>query len=241
MSSLEYKILEYKAQIQRAYARAQQGLSKCSSEILALDGMTGKKTRHLYNNLLDMPDARYLEIGTWKGSSFCSAIYQNNLKYAFANDNWSQYGGPKEEFLVNLQKFKGSTPVTYIESDYKKLDIANFPKFNVYLFDGGHDFEDHVGSLHIPMNCLDDVFIFIVDDWNWLNVRAGTKLAIEQCDLLVLHCLEVMMTTDNSHTSHEECNNEYWNGVAIFLLQKKSSYRSKPKCTLLTTTEYLPL
>ena len=29
-----------------------------------MDGMTGKKTRHFYNNLLNTEDARYLEIGT---------------------------------------------------------------------------------------------------------------------------------------------------------------------------------
>lgn len=32
-----------------------------------MDGMSGIKTRHFYNNLLNYYDARYLEIGTWKG------------------------------------------------------------------------------------------------------------------------------------------------------------------------------
>ena len=37
--------------------------------------MTGIKTRHFYNNILNTDDARYLEIGAWKGSSICSAMY----------------------------------------------------------------------------------------------------------------------------------------------------------------------
>ena len=36
--------------------------SNITDEILSIDGMTGKKTRHFYNNLCSMNDARYLEI-----------------------------------------------------------------------------------------------------------------------------------------------------------------------------------
>jgi hypothetical protein len=59
--------------------------------------MTGVYTRHFYNNLLTMDDARYLEIGTWAGSSVCSAMFKNKAKVVCV-DNWSQYDGPKETF-----------------------------------------------------------------------------------------------------------------------------------------------
>lgn len=29
-------------------------------------------------------------------------------------------------------------------------------------------------------HCLDDVFIFIVDDWNWKDVRDGTMNSIQK-------------------------------------------------------------
>lgn len=53
--------------------------SKLSDDIMLLDGMTGTKTRHLYNNICSMGYRNYLEIGTWKGSSFISALYHNNI------------------------------------------------------------------------------------------------------------------------------------------------------------------
>ena len=49
--------------------------SKINEEIIKLEGMTGTKTRHFYNNLLSsIENPVYLEIGTWKGSSLCAAM-----------------------------------------------------------------------------------------------------------------------------------------------------------------------
>ena len=76
--------------------------SKLTDEILNIPGMSGKKTRHFYNNLLNSENARYLEIGTWKGSSVCSAMC-NNKATVVCIDNWSEFGGPKYEFLINLK------------------------------------------------------------------------------------------------------------------------------------------
>ena len=215
-------IEQYKAHIQRAFENAQQGISKCSSEILAMDGMTGKKTRHLYNNLLNMPDARYLEVGVWLGSSFCSALYNNTLTYAYASDNWSEYGGPKDQFEANVKKYKGTNDVHFLEGDFKLLDVATLPKFNIYLFDGGHDYEDHVLALWHVIDCLDDVFIYIIDDWNWISVREGTKFSLHQYDCTILHGVEIRMTTDDTHTEHTVAKEEFWNGVCVLLVKKNS-------------------
>ena len=60
-------VARYISHVQKAVADAESHISKCSSDILAIDGMSGPCTRHFYNNLVNMEDARYLEIGTWKG------------------------------------------------------------------------------------------------------------------------------------------------------------------------------
>ena len=39
-------------------------------------------------------DARYSEVGVWKGSTLCSAIYGNKVR-ALAADNWSGFGRSK--------------------------------------------------------------------------------------------------------------------------------------------------
>ena len=55
--------------------------SKLPDEIKFMTGMSGKKYRYLINNLVSLiEDARYLEIGSWTGSTACSAIYGNKEK-----------------------------------------------------------------------------------------------------------------------------------------------------------------
>lgn len=52
--------------------------SKLYSEpYLFHDRMSSPKVRHLLNNLCSLPSTSYLEIGTWKGSTWISALFQN--------------------------------------------------------------------------------------------------------------------------------------------------------------------
>ena len=181
--------------------------------------MSGTKTRHFYNNLLNSDDARYLEIGTWKGSSVCSAMCNNQAK-VICIDNWSEFGGPKSEFLVNFEKFKGKNHATFIENDCYKVDVSVLPKFNIYMYDGNHSNDSHYMALLHYYDCLDDVFIFIVDDWNWDDVRDGTYKSIQQLQLKILYEKEIRLTWDNSHTNQPLAKDTWWNGLYVAILQK---------------------
>ena len=97
----------YKTLVETSFQNAENNISKITNDIITMDGMSGTKTRHFYNNLLNTEDARYLEIGTWKGSSVCSAMCGNKAKVVCI-DNWSEFGGPKAEFLVNFEKLVDS-------------------------------------------------------------------------------------------------------------------------------------
>lgn len=206
--------------IKIAFSNAENNISKISNDIINMDGMTGTKTRHFYNNLLNTDDARYLEIGTWKGSSVCSAMYGNKAKITCI-DNWSEFGGPKNEFLENFTKYKGDNIAYFIESDCYKLDVSLFPKYNIYMYDGNHSNESHYKALLHYYNCLDDIFIFIVDDWNWEDVRNGTINSINKLNLKILFEKEIRMTWDNSHTPAPLCNQTWWNGIYVAVLQKQ--------------------
>ena len=69
----------YIKHIETALQNAENYISNIDKEILEMKGMSGIKTRHFYNNICSMQDSRYLEIGTWKGSSFCSAMSNNKM------------------------------------------------------------------------------------------------------------------------------------------------------------------
>ena len=207
----------YKSLIETSFKNAENNFSKITNDIINMDGMSGIKTRHFYNNLLNTEDARYLEIGTWKGSSVCSAMCGNKAKVVCI-DNWSEFGGPKNEFLLNFERYKGENDATFIEDDCYKVDISIFSKFNIYMYDGNHSNESHYYALFHYYNCLDDIFIFIVDDWNWEDVRNGTKNSIHKLNLKVLYEKEI--TWDNSHTPESLARETWHNGIYVAILQK---------------------
>jgi hypothetical protein len=210
----------YKTIIERSFQNAENNISKITNDIIIMEGMTGIKTRHFYNNLLNTEDARYLEIGTWKGSSVCSAMCGNKAK-VICIDNWSQFGGPKSEFLVNFEKFKGENEATFIENDCYNVDISTLPKFNIYMYDGNHAYENHYNALLHYYNCLDDIFIFIVDDWNWKDVRDATINSIQKLNLKVLYEKEIKTTNNDTHPEWGSSEQKEWhNGIYVAILQK---------------------
>jgi hypothetical protein len=209
----------YVTHIDKSFNDAENSLSKINEEILAMDGMTGNKTRHFYNNIVNMEDARYLEIGTWKGSSVCSAMCGNKATI-LCIDNWSEFGGPKEEFLTNYNKFKGSNNAKFIEEDCFNVDTSKLGKYNIYMYDGNHTSDSHYKALEHYLNCLDDIFIYIVDDWNWEGVREGTLSAINKLNLTVLYKKELRLTQDNTTTPEPLLRETWWNGIYIAVLKK---------------------
>jgi len=209
--------------IETAFQNAKKNVSKINDEIINMEGMTGIKTRHFYNNLLHNEDSRYLEIGTWKGSSVCSAMYGNKAKVVCI-DNWSEFGGPKDEFLINFEKFKGDNDAIFIESDCFNVDVSILPKFNIYMYDGNHREEDHYNALIHYFDCLDDIFIFIVDDWNWKYVRDGTVNSFRKLNLQILYETEIRTTNDDTHPIwHSPEQREWHNGIYVAVLQKNTT------------------
>jgi hypothetical protein len=212
--------LTLKQQVETACEKAEKGESKLIDRILHMEGMTGKKTRHFYNNLLDMEDARYLEIGTWKGSSVCSAMYGNHATVVCI-DNWSEFGGPKNEFLTNFNNYKGDNDAKFIEHDCFTLDISEFPKINIYMYDGNHTSDSHYKALIHYYKCLDDMFVFIVDDWNWKEVRDATNASFKKLNLSVLYEREIKTTNDDTHPAWGSVEQVQWhNGIYVAILQK---------------------
>lgn len=199
--------------------------TKLPDWILEMDGMSGKKYRHFINNLIsNIEDSRYLEVGCWKGSTSCAAIYGNNVK-AYCIDNWAEFGGPKNIFYENIQRCTDECDdieIVFEEGDFRNIKYDDIGKYNIYLFDGPHRKEDQYDGLVIPQVALDDEFIFICDDWNWEPVRSGTFEAIANSNLEVLYAIEIRTTDDDSYPPEENTkqNSDWHNGYYISVLKK---------------------
>jgi hypothetical protein len=213
-----------KRTIEIAFERAILEESSITKEIEDMDGMSGRQTRHFYNTILKMDDARYLEIGAWKGSSTCSAMCGNKATVVCI-DNWSEFleYGPKNEFIQNFTRYKGENTAQYIEADCFKVDISTLPKFNIYLYDGAHDEESHYKALIHYYECLDDTFIFIVDDWDQKTIREATYRSIKDLNLNILYSREIdTRPAGISDIEHNAAKKQWWEGIYVAILQKGS-------------------
>jgi hypothetical protein len=197
-------------------------ISKLNDDILNIHGMSGVKTRHFYNNLCSIDNIKLLEIGVWTGSTTCSLMYKNNIS-GFCIDNFSQSSG-KSEFFKNFNKYLGNNRIKFIEKNCWELNNNDFQnlKFNLYIFDGPHTKIDHYKGLNNFIKYMDNYFIYIVDDWNWLDVRVGTNVAIKLNNLEIIYKKFIFTNKNNKHPRIENCyqNSNWHNGIAIFYLKK---------------------
>lgn len=214
---------EYIAHVKASFSLAERGVSGLIPEILDMEGMTGIKTRHLYNNLLNMEDVIYLEIGCWKGSSLCSALFGNHHAVASAIDDFSGFGSPKEEFWANFRKYCDKNVFLFHEVDCFSFELKNlsFQPYNIFLADADHSEESQRKIIEYYLPVMQEVFILIVDDVNWPEVRIGTQKAIEEANLKVLYHKEIRTTNNNQFPDDQEmAKNTWWNGIAVFILKK---------------------
>lgn len=203
--------------VKQSINNAEKGVSKLNSNILSLEGMSSSKIRHFLNNICSMPNTNYLEIGVWKGSTFISSLYCNSssIKQAVAIDNWSEFSGPKNEFISNCNKFLQYMPYKFFSVDSFNNDVLkgiNYP-INIYFYDGNHDVFAHELAFTYYDKFFDDTFIAIVDDWNWEQVKRGTKNAFEALKYEVLYESERFSLGNGDKAN-------WWNGFYIAVIRK---------------------
>lgn len=205
--------------VEKCLARAEQELSKLDSGVLSIHGMSSPKVRHLLNNLCTLPQCTYLEVGSWKGSTLVGALYRNEafIKEAIAIENWSEFGSPRDDCFSNIRRFIPYASLRVIEYDCFYIDpLLSIPNpVNIYFYDGGHDFTSQEKAFTFFNPVFDDVFIAIVDDWNWVPVRNGTYSAFKALNYTVLFERNLMTDANGDMTS-------WWNGLYIAVVKKGS-------------------
>jgi hypothetical protein len=191
LSSAEESLIHF---VRQGLDKSESFVSNIPEDMLFFGGhMTSPRSRHLLNNICSFPDVRYLEIGTHKGASLICALYRNKINYAYAIDNWSEFGEHEAELYHNINEYIPHYPLTFLNIDAFKANITSLPKFNIYFYDGGHATEDQEKAFTYFDPCFDDVFIAIVDDWMWDQVREGTFRAFRTLNYTLLFEKEVAL------------------------------------------------
>jgi len=212
--------------IELALFAAAKEQSKLPKEVLDIEGLTSHKVKHFLNNIIQ-PGDYYVEVGTNRGATLCSACFDNDV-IATGIDNFSQENiqparkdkfinysddTTKSDLLDNINKFNINTDI--IESDFSKIKEDQLRgKIDVFFYDGDHSLFEQVRVLKHFKPYFNDQVTVIIDDWNWPEVRDGT--------LLGLRNLGCKIDYRKTLTTRGEDENDFWNGLGIFCLEINS-------------------
>jgi len=203
-------------------------VSKLTQDVINIHGITSNKIRCFLNNICSI-GGTYLEIGVFRGATFCSAIYQNNIHAIgldnFASPNLMPMGvsqklasylkrgidvPPQEDFINNVKKFGNPEHLDIYKTDYTSFDYTQLPKVNIVFYDGDTRYHDQYTVLKKILPLFSEQTILIMDDWNW-NSGAIDNLIKEE-NLIVTFKEEIF-------TQGEDMGS-FWNGLGVFLIEK---------------------
>ena len=93
------------------------------------------------------------------------------------------------------------------------------------MYDGNHTADSHYQALIHYYNCLDDIFVFIVDDWNWKGVRDGTYDSFKKLNLTILfnkEINEIQLDHLNIKSICKKVENEFFFQLMELFLKNKN-------------------
>lgn len=201
-----------------ALTEAHEGRSKLDAETLAMGGFATPFQRRLVNNLCSGVK-EYLEVGLFRGATFCAAACNNHDLNVTGVENFAQpFGqeGVEQDLKRNIEITRPKTGgITLVESDCwsVKPDITPRP-VDFFYYDGEHGTENTAKALPFYLPVLADTFILMFDDTSWDTVSEGIKQGFERCRGKIKNVGEwVYAVTANEHPL-------YWNGVNLYVCKK---------------------
>lgn len=193
--------------------------SKINDSVKSVGGFTSNHVRHLLNNICNSGEIGYLEIGIHHCAMLIAASFMNKGKY-IGIDNFSQLGSNKLTALRNADMFKKDCNIEIIEGDcfdQSVIDQIEGNSIDVFVYDGDHEERSQYNAMTKYIDKIKDNVCFIVDDWNWANVRSGTMSSITNLGLNVIESWD-LYTPDKKNGVADS----WWNGLGIFLLEKNN-------------------
>lgn len=151
-----------------------------------MEGFSGSANRVVMNVLAsevgsahaESGGVRYLEVGSYLGSSLAAAVCGNALSLAVSVDDFSEFGGSSDTLRDRVRDCESRAVwatgsgggVQFIKGRFQDQTVlrslASFPRFHLYLYDGPHGEQDHFDALFlIAPVAMGSVYVVVVDDW----------------------------------------------------------------------------
>jgi hypothetical protein len=220
-SSYLYLIERYATHLHEAVAKAILGTGILPKEILELEGMSSNGIRLFLNNLCQA-SGHYLEIGSWKGSTFISAMYNNPI-HGTSVDHHQEFKGCSFESTSEILKSNCENHLVngehydLISADCFAMPLPELP-VDIYLYDGWHSYDAQYNALKYYYDSLKPFFFFICDDYSIDRVEQGTQDALRDLDIQVISEFKLF----GNQILPASTKSGFWNGYyAAFCVKKK--------------------
>ena len=150
----------------------------------------------------------FVNVGVWHGFSFLSGMIGNYDKKCIGIDNFSEFGGPRDQFMKRFEIYKGTNHF-FFEKDYLQYfsEIHDNP-IGFYLYDGDHKYENQLCGLRIAEPFFSKNCIIMIDDTNWEEPRQATLDFIKTSQ----KNYQILQDSRTSCKTHPTL----WNGIIIF-------------------------
>ena len=150
-------------------------------------------------------DELYLNIGVWNGLTYFAGLINTNCR-AIGVDNFSQFGGPKENFLNHYNKYKRKDS-EFFDIDYVEYFKTHKVKIDFYFYDGHHSYDNQYKAIIEAAPFLEKGSLVLIDDTNGEAPKNATLNALK--DLKLDYDIWVDFTT--AHNGHPT----YLNGLLL--------------------------
>jgi hypothetical protein len=164
------------------------------------------------------PGQAFVNVGVWCGFSLFAGMVGNPGKRCIGIDNFSEFGGPRGEFLSVFDRIRSPS------HEFHELDWHDYFKkvhrapIGFYVYDASHDYKSQLEGLRAAEPFFAENCRILVDDTNWAAPREATLkfLARRKGQYRIL--LD-RRTCANGHPT-------FWNGI---MLLEKVRPRARPR------------
>ncbi|MBV8098395.1 MAG: class I SAM-dependent methyltransferase [Verrucomicrobia bacterium] len=154
------------------------------------------------------PKACFVNVGVWNGFTLLSGMVGNPGKRCIGVDNFSEFGGPREQFLGRFNAYKSESH-EFFDADYRAyFESVHTGEIGFYIYDGNHSYENQLLGLKLAEPFFGSGAVVLVDDTNGSEPRQATLDFIHQS----ANKYEILRDTNTLANKHPT----FWNGIIIF-------------------------
>ncbi len=152
-------------------------------------------------------DEAYVNVGVWNGFSLLCGLVGNYDKLCIGIDNFSEFGGPKEEFMQRFERLH-SPRHKFFECDYREyFSKIHQGKIGLYFYDGEHSYQNQLEGLLVAEPFFSQNCTILVDDTNWEEPRKATYDFLDRSQ----NNYEILLDVKTCTTPHPT----WWNGLIV--------------------------